>query len=785
MRSRFSTDAQDDGVVATSFSPHRGGGHPPAGAPVEIPSTPALTSEAAESLAAQSGPTSTVSLVAGGITINLLFDAAAMAAPASFRAGIQAAASLLTAAISDPITVNIKIDYSGTGGGAAAGPDSGIYETYSTVKTQLINNATPGDATFNALPAGSSIQGQTKVAVWNAQLKLWGVLGANDTTTDDGSATFATDINPNLLVGVALHELTHAMGRVPYGPAPDILDLFRFTSPGVHLFSGADTAPAAYFSLDGGNTKLADYGKTSDPSDFLNSGVQGPNDPFNEFYNGGTIQALSAADKAQLDALGFHTMTPVTTVIEAFGSTNLTEIGSNFYLNSISSGTGPELKYAGAAAVAGQFGGWAPIGAEQTAGGYEVAWKIPGADAYTVWNTDSAGNYTSNATDVVSGTSAALESLETSFHQDLNGDGMIGVLTAGSGTAIESFGSTSLIEVGNSNFYLAAISSGTGPELKYGGAAVVAGQFGGWTPIGAEQTAGGYEIAWKIPGADAYTVWNTDSAGNYTSNGAAVVSGTSATLESLETSFHQDLNGDGIIGVPAGAPVSGTAIESFGSTSLVELGSSNFYLAAISSGTGAELKYGGAAVIAGQFGGWTPIGAEQTTGGYEVAWKIPGADAYTVWNTDSAGNYTSNATDVVSGTSAALESLETSFHQDLNGDGLVGVPVSLAISDTPPAQAAAVTVGSNDSFVFHRGGDVALVAHAESANSVDELDSISSAAGNELATLLRDAQSGHSQTLFQSANDEHIAAIDFGRHQNVHPMDQHMIDLNAGIFIIH
>src|SRR5438270_465344 len=170
------------------------------------------------------------------------------------------------------ITVNIKSDYRGTGGGAAAGPDNGLYVNYSTVRADLINNATAGDTTFNALPGGSSIQGQTNVAVWNAQLKLWGVLGANDTTTDDGSATFATDINPNLLVGVALHELTHAMGRVPYGTAPDIFDLFRFTSPGVHLFSGASTAPSAYFSLYGVNTKLADYGRTSDPSDFLNSG---------------------------------------------------------------------------------------------------------------------------------------------------------------------------------------------------------------------------------------------------------------------------------------------------------------------------------------------------------------------------------------------------------------------------------------------------------------------------------------------------------------------------------
>src|SRR5205085_5390858 len=227
-----------------------------------------------------------------------------------FRDGIQQAVAIMAAAISDKITVNIKIDYSGTGHGAAAGPDHGIFQSYSSIRADLINNATPGDTTFNALAAGSSIQGQSNVAVWNAQLKLWGLLGANDTTTDDGSATFATDINSNLLVGVALHELTHAMGRVPYGPPynpqPDIFDLFRFTSPGTRLIAGGSTAPVAYFSVDGGNTKLADFGQNSDPSDFLNSGVQGPNDPFNEYYTGGTSQSLTPVDKELLDALGLH-----------------------------------------------------------------------------------------------------------------------------------------------------------------------------------------------------------------------------------------------------------------------------------------------------------------------------------------------------------------------------------------------------------------------------------------------------------------------------------------------
>jgi hypothetical protein len=129
MRSRFITDHQDpfDGVFdaaddeafLTFLSPAAtNGGNAPPSAHVELPPTPALTSEATQAQSAQNGATTVVAATSGGITINLLFDAAAMAAPASFRAGIEQAASILSSAISDKITVNIGIDYSGTGGDA-------------------------------------------------------------------------------------------------------------------------------------------------------------------------------------------------------------------------------------------------------------------------------------------------------------------------------------------------------------------------------------------------------------------------------------------------------------------------------------------------------------------------------------------------------------------------------------------------------------------------------------------------------------------------------------------
>jgi serralysin len=366
--------------------------------------------------------------------MNLLlsYETSALAAPQSFRDAMQAAANILDAAIFDNITVTIRVGYgdwnnnadTGITTGAEGGTLNGLSESYTALKAALASHETSTvDQTFvNSLPNTSSVNGVSHFYVPSAVDKALGLLPANGNTID-GAVGIGTQISSSLLVGVALHELTHAMGRVP-GEGP--FDLFRYTSPGVHLFSSGDTAPAAYFSIDGGNTKLADFGRTSDPSDFLNSGVQGPNDAFNEFYSNKTIQNLSAVDKELLDALGFNTTGTPGTVIEANGSTSLVEVGSKFFLYPVGGSSGPSLKDQGVDFVV--FNAWTPIGAEQTASGYEVAWKYGTADQYTIWMTDSNGNFVSDTLGPVSG--ASIESYETSFHQDLNGDGVIGPIPA-------------------------------------------------------------------------------------------------------------------------------------------------------------------------------------------------------------------------------------------------------------------------------------------------------------------------------------------------------------------
>jgi serralysin len=348
--------------------------------------------------------------------------------------------------------------------------------------------------------------------------------------------------------------------------------------------------------------------------------------------------------------------------IDCFGATHLDQVGNQFFLRD-GDDAGSSLKFGGTAFTEGRFGAWTAIGAEQTAVGYHVAIQYGTADGYQVWNCDRDGNFVGVATAVATlpGSDMALQFLENDFHQDLNGNGEVGPVT----TTIESFGATHLDQVGS--WFFLRDAGGAGPSLKFAGTPFAEGRFGAWTAIAAEQTAGGYQVAIQFGTADQYQVWNTDAAGNFVGVATAVptLSDSNMELQVLENAFHQDLNGNGQIG-----PVT-TTIESFGATHLDLVGDQFFFRDA--GGAGPSLKFAGTPFTEGRFGAWTAIGAEQTADGYQVAIQFGTADQYQVWNTDAAGNFVGVATAVatVSGSDMVLQSLENSFHQDLNHDGLL------------------------------------------------------------------------------------------------------------------
>ena len=158
-------------------------------------------------------------------------------------------------------------------------------------------------------------------------------------------------------------------------------------------------------------------------------------------------------------------------VIEAFGSTSLVGVGGNYFLYPVGGSSGPELSYSGAPVAAGQFGSWTPIGAEQTANGYDVAWTVPGADQYSVWATDSSGNYTSNILGAVAGTDPALVALEPVFQQDLNGNGYKTIdagatleLTSAYNGVVTFAGSTGTLKLDNSSSFSGTVAGMSGQD---------------------------------------------------------------------------------------------------------------------------------------------------------------------------------------------------------------------------------------------------------------------------------------------------------------------------------
>jgi Tryptophan-rich Synechocystis species C-terminal domain/Leishmanolysin len=363
------------------------------------------------------------------------------------------------------------------------------------------------------------------------------------------------------------------------------------------------------------------------------------------------VQSFETAMHQNLN--GDSTTGPVTAPIEAIGSTTLTQVADSYFVN-YGGSSAVQLFYGNAYAAANQFGAWKPVAAEQVGGTYQVAWQNGTANQFLAWTVGGAGNFVTQ-TAVVAGTTWYLQSYENTVHQDLNGDGTTGAVTS----VVELSGATVLTKAADS--YFVNYGTPSAVQVNYGGAYAGANQFSGWSAIGAEQIMGGYEVVWQ--NGSNYTVWNTDGAGNFRSQ-SAVIAQTSAAFAALEASFRQDMNGDHSTASP-------TAVESAGSTVLEKVG--NAYYLAAGGLSGPLLTYNGVPVTAGQFGAWTPLGAEWTGNGYAVAWKMGSVDQYTVWNTDSGGNYVSQTAQMF-GSSAGLEVYEPTLHQDINGDGLIGLP---------------------------------------------------------------------------------------------------------------
>lgn len=240
------------------------------------------------------------------------------ALPPAVSAGFAAAAAQWSAVLSDPVTVNIDIDYQPLGPGILGSTNTiKISPTYAAFKAALVPDATSADdaiavanlqpgASFNMLinrtanspfGAGNATPyldndgdaNNTTIWITRANAKAIGLLPAAAPAVDATiifSSLFAFDFTPGNgitagqfdFVAVATHEIGHALGFVsgvdildtnspnPVLPAPfpdnafnvvTPLDLYRFSAPATMDWTA--NATPKYFSIDNGVTNLTTF----------------------------------------------------------------------------------------------------------------------------------------------------------------------------------------------------------------------------------------------------------------------------------------------------------------------------------------------------------------------------------------------------------------------------------------------------------------------------------------------------------------------------------------------
>ena len=245
--------------------------------------------------------------------INLISDSSVSGAPPGFLTAIGEAAQFLDNLITNPITVNILVGWGEDDNGAysignslSLGAALGQTFTYSQVKSALLGSGTAAD---EVAAANLSSTGQG-FFVGGAEAQALGLLPANGSQID-GAIGFNSNEPWNYsnqpvsgefdLVSDAELELVHALGMQLGSP----MMLFRYSAPGV-LETGVNsdgTTPAAYFSLDGGNTTLDNYLTTGDFT-LWNTATAG-NDVLANPYSPNVEYTLSITDATELNALGF------------------------------------------------------------------------------------------------------------------------------------------------------------------------------------------------------------------------------------------------------------------------------------------------------------------------------------------------------------------------------------------------------------------------------------------------------------------------------------------------
>lgn len=258
-----------------------------------------------------------VAAPAAALTITPVWDSSitALANASTVENAFSAVLADYNSALSAPVTVYINVGWGEVRGTAlptnAVGASSSNlygYFTYAQLKPLL----PAGDVLPAATPSGVS-----RYVVTSAEAKALGIVPATQTNADGyigfagstssyGFTTGTTTASLYDFRSVAAHEIAEVLGQisgVDSGSYRTPFDLFRYSSKGVLSYNYNSSA---YFSLDGGATKLASFNYSTnggDRGDWATTSTT--SDARDAFIGRGQHKSITGVDLAALDATGW------------------------------------------------------------------------------------------------------------------------------------------------------------------------------------------------------------------------------------------------------------------------------------------------------------------------------------------------------------------------------------------------------------------------------------------------------------------------------------------------
>jgi hypothetical protein len=286
------------------------------------------------------------------VQINVSYDSSVDSAPVAFKVAVAYTVSLLDAAFTNDVTLNLHVGWGEVGRAPLIAGDLGTSEeaqapaySYATIRNALVANGTAPDqlAANSTLPATDPTGGGT-FDIGTAEAKALGLIAGNapgidgwvgfDNTASDWSFDPTATPGPNqyYLVGTIEHEITEVMGRDSmlgvngehYSNGWGTPDLFRFSAPGVRQLAPGPGHTTGYFSIDNGLTNLGSWNNHVARGDlgdwdlgFGSGGGPGPdgNDAFNDFSNPGVLNQITQNDLTLMQVLGWNPSQPDNFVI--------------------------------------------------------------------------------------------------------------------------------------------------------------------------------------------------------------------------------------------------------------------------------------------------------------------------------------------------------------------------------------------------------------------------------------------------------------------------------------